>query len=105
MAKNNIDLTALEAQAKFMRRMLDKQKEALEDEPFVVTYNNGGGQEGSKVNPEWDAYEKLLKSYQATLRAIAAQKGGTAKEKTSGIGSPLTSFREKYGNFEVVKDA
>lgn len=104
MAKD-INLSALEAQAAFMRTALRKQKKALKDQPFVVEYDNGGGQTGTKENPEWTAYEKLLKSYQATLRAIAAQKGGKAAEKTTGIGSPLTNYRNKYGNIKVVKDA
>lgn len=89
-----------------MREALNKQKTALGDQPFVVEYDNGGGQTGTKENPEWTAYEKLLKSYHATLRAIAAQQGGgKAKEKTTGIGSPLTNYRNKYGNLKVVKDA
>ena len=47
-----------------------------------------------------------MKTYQATLRAIAAQQGGDkAKEKTTGIGSPLTNYRNKYGSLKVVKDA
>ena len=104
MAKD-INLSALEAQAAFMRSALRKQKKALKDQPFVVEYDNGGGQIGTKENPEWTAYEKLLKSYHATLRAISAQQGGKAKEKTTGIGSPLTNYRNKYGSLKVVKDA
>ena len=104
MAKD-INLSALEAQAAFMRSALRKQKKALKDQPFVVEYDNGGGQIGTKENPEWTVYEKLLKSYHATLRAIAAQQGGKAKEKTTGIGSPLTNYRNKYGSLKVVKDA
>lgn len=104
MAKD-INLSALEAQAAFMRSALRKQKKALKDQPFVVEYDNGGGQIGTKENPEWTAYEKLLKSYHATLRAIAAQQVGKAKEKTTGIGSPLTNYRNKYGSLKVVKDA
>ena len=73
--------------------------------PIWQKYDNGGGQIGTKENPEWTAYEKLLKSYHATLRAIAAQQGGKAKEKTTGIGSPLTNYRNKYGSLKVVKDA
>ncbi len=101
----DVNLSALESQAAFMREALNKQKTVLEYQPFVVEYDNGGGQTGTKENPEWTAYEKLLKAYHATLRAIAAQHSGTAKEKTTGIGSPLTNYRNKYGNLKVVKDA
>lgn len=105
MAKD-VNLSALEAQAAFMRSSLRKQKKALRDQPFVVEYDNGGGQIGTKENPEWTAYEKLMKTYQATLRAIATQQGGVkAREKTTGIGSPLTNYRNKYGSLKVVKDA
>ena len=50
-------------------------------------------------------YEKLLKSYQATLRAISVQQGKKASEKTTGVGSPLKNFRGKYENIEVIKRA
>ena len=103
MAKS-AELRALEKQTRFIRKALDAQMLKLEHEPLAVEYDNGGGQSGIRENPEWTAYEKLLKSYHASLRAIAAQ-NGTAKEKTSGIGSPLNNFRDKYGTLKVVKDA
>lgn len=99
------NLSELQAQADFQRSMLEARRKQLIDEPFVVEYDNGGGQVGTKENPEWTAYEKLLKSYQATLRAIAAQAGGKAKEKQTGIGSPLKNFRSQYDNVKVIKSA
>ena len=87
-----------------MRKMLDQQAERLVDIPFTVEYDNGGGQMGTRENPEWTAYEKLMKTYQATLRAIAAQQSGKAPAKTTGIGSPLQAYRDKH-DFKVVKDA
>ena len=50
MAKD-INLSALESQAAFMRSALRKQKKALKDQPFVVEYDNGGGQTGTRENP------------------------------------------------------
>ena len=99
------NLQELQAQADFQRKTLESRRVELVDEPFVVEYDNGGGQTGTKENPEWTAYEKLLKSYHATLRAIAAQIGGKANEKQTGIGSPLKNFRGKYSNIEVIKSA
>ena len=99
------NLQELQAQADFQRKTLESRRVELVDEPFVVEYDNGGGQTGTKENPEWTAYEKLLKSYHATLRAINAQTGGKASEKQTGIGSPLKNFRGKYSNIEVIKSA
>jgi len=104
MARNQY-LIELEKQEAFIRSALEKAQNKLEKQPLVVKYNNGGGQTGTRENPEWIAYEKLLKSYQATLRAIAMQQDEKAKEKTTGIGSPLLNFRDKYGSLGVAKDA
>ena len=103
MAKN-ADLAALEKQAAFMRKKLDAHMWILEEAELVVEYDNGGGQSGTRENPEWTAYEKLLKAYHATLRAISAQQSGKAPTKTTGIGSPLQAYRDKH-DFKVVKDA
>lgn len=99
------NLAELQAQADFQRKMLEKRRKELLDEPFVVEYDNGGGQVGTKENPEWTAYEKLLKSYQATLRAISAQAGGKAGEKQTGIGSPLVNFRNQYAGIKAANSA
>lgn len=99
----NPNLNELEAQAAFIRQTLEEARERLKDQPLVIAYDNGGGQTGIRENPEWIAFEKLQKSYHATLRAIALQQDRKATAKTTGIGSPLTSLRGKYGNFEAVK--
>ena len=101
----NMNLAELEAQAEFQRSKLEESRKRLENEPLVIEYDNGGGQSGIRENPEWLAYEKLLKSYHATLRAITAQTGGKASEKQTGIGSPLKNFRGTYGNIGVIKSA
>lgn len=104
MAIDN-NLAELQAQAEFQRKTLEQRRSDLVDEPFVVQYDNGGGQVGTKENPEWTAYEKLLKSYHATLRSIKLQTSGKSQEKQTGIGSPLLNFREKYDGIKVVKSA
>ena len=104
MAKNR-NLEELQAQADFMREVLEESRETLRKEPLIVEYNNGGGQMGTRENPLWTAYEKVLKSYHATLRAIDLQQGTKLAEKSTGIGSPLRNFRGKYNNIEVVKRA
>lgn len=104
MSKNQ-NLCELEAQADFQRLQLEDARKRLVNEPLVIEYDNGGGQSGIRENPEWTAYEKLLKSYQATLRAISLQNGKKSSEKKTGIGSPLQNFRGKYNGIEVVKSA
>lgn len=101
----NKNLQELEAQAEFQRKTLEESRNRLVNEPLVIEYDNGGGQSGIRENPEWLAYEKLLKSYQATLRAIAVQNGNKSKEKQTGIGSPLMNFRSQYSNVKAVKSA
>ena len=103
MANNN--LKELESQAAFLCEVLEEQRKMLIDEPLVVPYDNGGGQSGIRENPKWLAYEKILKSYHANLRAIAVMKDGKGREKQTGIGSPLKNFRNEFGNIRVVKDA
>ena len=104
MAKSK-DLIELEAQAEFQRKQLEERRKLLEDEPFTVEYWTAAGGKRVSENPEWTAYEKLLKSYHATLRAISAQTGGKSKEKQTGIGSPLQNFRNQYGEIKAVKSA
>ena len=101
----NKNMQELEAQADFQRVQLEAARKRLAKEPLVIEYDNGGGQSGIRENPEWLAYEKLLKSYHATLRAITAQAGGKASEKQTGIGSPLKNFRAQYGDIKAVKSA
>lgn len=101
----NKNLDELHAQADFQRKQLEAARKRLANEPLVIEYDNGGGQSGIRENPEWIAYEKLLKSYQATLRAIKLQTEGKSSEKQTGIGSPLLNFREKYDGIKVVKSA
>ena len=101
----NKNLSELQAQAEFQRVKLEAARKRLANEPLVIEYDNGGGQSGIRENPEWLAYEKLLKSYHATLRAITAQNGNKASEKQTGIGSPLVNFRGKYENIKAAKSA
>lgn len=59
------------ANAEFMRQKLAESIEIMRDEPITIPYDNGGGQTGIRENPIFPAYEKLLKSYLATLNQLA----------------------------------
>ena len=54
----------------WMRVRLDDIREAIEESPIIIEYDNGGGQKGTRENPEYKAYENLWKSYMAGLGRI-----------------------------------
>ena len=56
--------------ADIMRVKLEETREKMKDADVIVPYNNGGGQSGTRENPIFPAYEKLMKCYQATLKQI-----------------------------------
>lgn len=63
----------------------------IADEPLITEYNNGGGQSGTRENPFYPAYEKLLKSYVSTLAAAKDLCGSDDAEVRS-----LDSIRQKF---------
>lgn len=54
----------------FMRVKLDEAMENLMDQGMSIPYNHGGGQSGTRENPEFKGYENLLKIYKAYLDRI-----------------------------------
>lgn len=64
------DIETMRADAAFMRSKLAETRIALAAESVVIPYDNGGGQVGIRANPAFSEYEKLAKTYQATLYAI-----------------------------------
>ena len=102
MAKSK-DLTELESQAEFLRKQLSDCRKRLAKEPLTLEYKTAGGNTRYCENPEWLAYEKVLKNYHATLRAIAAQTGKPS-EKVTGTGSPLRDLKNEC-QIKVVKSA
>lgn len=75
----------------FMEDKLDETRESIKESPLSIAYDNGGGQSGTRVNPEYQAYEALLKQYGATLRQFQEMTGKKPEEK----GSKLASLRSK----------
>lgn len=68
-------LKELNVNARFMKRVLARTRKALKDQQVVIPYDNGGGQIGIRANPAFGEYERLLKSYCSTLRAIDEAEG------------------------------
>lgn len=53
-----------------MANKLEDLREIIEEEPAVIDYNNGGGQQGKRENPSYKAYEALWKSYLSGMNAL-----------------------------------
>ncbi len=64
------DIDEMKKNITCMRKKLAEARNDLLNQPFVVEYDNGGGQSGVRENPFFPAYEKLLKSYQSLLKQI-----------------------------------
>lgn len=52
----------------YLRLKLDEVRQQMQDESIVCSYDNGGGQEGTRQNPIFKAYEDLYKSYMTGLK-------------------------------------
>lgn len=75
--------------------MADKLKEAakrLPDEKLIIEYDNGGGQKGTRENPFFPAYEKLLAAYTKTVAALE-QLGEGAPEVETNLDSIRARFK------------
>lgn len=69
----------------WMAAKLDAARDLIGNEDITVEYNNGGGQEGTRENPAFKAYEALWKSYISGMQRIleALPKGQDAQETQS----------------------
>lgn len=70
--------------------------EELKDAPLVIPYDNGGGQTGIRENPQYVAFEKLMASYNKSLRQLSeiVEKSGSSRE-SSGIMKELSIIANK----------
>ena len=84
----NIDV--LLEQLNLMAQRLLVEGARIPAEELVVWYDNGGGQSGTRENPFYPAYEKLLASFLKTMAAV--QESGEAKSKEI---SSLDELRKK----------
>lgn len=67
----------LQDSAEFMRKKLIEARKAMKELPIVMPSDRGD--QSIQENPAYAAYEKLIKSYQATLQQIDHAVG---KERT-----------------------
>lgn len=74
--------------ALFMRDKLAETRQELEGQSLTIPYDNGGGQEGVRKNPAFDAYEALMRSYQSVvsqLRELLGVPDAAPPQKESGL--------------------
>lgn len=79
------------SQLEHMAQRLLTEGEKIPTESLVVEYDNGGGQTGTRENPFYPAYEKLLASFVKTLAAVQASGEANPKEVSN-----LDELRKKF---------
>ena len=82
-------------QLEFMRQRLEEARQALDGAPLAIAYNNGGGQKGVRKNPAFDAYNSLMKTYNATIASLRELEGSDAQDLPQR--GKLLKFEKKYG--------
>lgn len=80
----------------FMAKKLEESRRLMENEPIVIEYDNGGGQCGIRENPHYTAYERLLATYNKSLRQLTEiiEKGAPSR-KSSNVMRELTVIAGK----------
>ena len=77
----------------FMAEKLKESRAAMETEPLVVPYDNGGGQTGIRENPHFSAFEKLLNTYTRSLDQLTKiVENGKQTEKSIGVMAELSTI-------------
>ena len=82
----------------WMKVQLDRTREIIATDEIVMTYDNGGGQEGIRENPAFKGYEALWKAYmQGISKILETVAGKAAKEEREKLQQPtvLELVREK----------
>lgn len=76
----------------FMRGKLEETRRDIASQKLVIPYDNGGGQSGIRANPAFGEYQKMLRTYTATLielRGILAKAG---KDEAKAADNPLAKI-------------
>lgn len=90
-AKKNSDIKVLREQLRLMAAKIMEEGARMPEEPLIMPYDNGGGQSGTRENPYYPAYKRLLDGYTKTLQAAKALSDGNDAEIMS-----LESLRSKF---------
>lgn len=84
------DKKILKEQLHHMAVRIQEEGRRMEEEPLITVYDNGGGQTGTRENPYYPAYEKLLASYVKALTAVKDLGGMDAEVRT------LDEIRQRF---------
>lgn len=77
----------------FMAGKLKEAREKMKDEELIIPYDNGGGQMGIRENPHFTAFEKLMATYNKSLRQLTEIiEAGSPVRKASSIMAELTTI-------------
>lgn len=68
-----------------MAKKLEEARKQMKDEPLIVEYDNGGGQTGTRENPFYPAYERLLASFSKSLTTLIGMLGEDSQEAASSL--------------------
>lgn len=88
------DKKVIKEQLRHMATRIQAEGKKIGKEPLVIDYDNGGGQKGTRENPFYHAYEKLLLCYTRTLVA--------AKEICGQDDAEIKSLESLRAKFRVV---
>lgn len=58
----------------YLEDKLDEAREIYADENLVETYDNGGGQIGTRKSPALSAYQDVMKSYRFAMNELNSMK-------------------------------
>lgn len=79
-----------------MSEKIEENIKSLKDEPLTIPYDNGGGQKGIRENPKYTAFEKLLATYNKSLRQlIEIVEKGSPSQSAIGIMQELSVIAGK----------
>ncbi|MEF9877292.1 MAG: hypothetical protein RR842_09880 [Gordonibacter sp.] len=79
--------------AAWMKIKLDEARADMMCQAIVTDYNNGGGQQGTRENPAFSAYNKLFASYSRCVKQITDLMVGDAGEQRDELAGFLNETR------------
>ena len=86
------EVETLAKQVQSIASKLEEARKSMAKEPLIAKYDNGGGQKGTRENPYYAAYEKLLGSYLKSLTLLCDLLG----DREPSVVDALEDLRNKF---------
>ena len=80
----------------FMRGKLEETRRDIAGQKLVIPYDNGGGQTGIRANPAFGEYQKLLRTYTATLSELRDMLEKSPKPEAKPVNVTTIAGRSKW---------